>query len=132
MTVWGYDECDLTAASRTETHARAAHNLAMLEPVTVEREVAGRLLTDAGVPADRAGVQAAVDSHARLSHEPPHVVSRPGQPDPSTAKNDGLLPRLLGEIDCVVGPQRLQLLPPADNRQLVEGGVHRRSFGVRL
>lgn len=60
ITVWAFDQCDPTEASRREIRSRAEQNLRLLEPVAVEREFSARLLADAGVPADRAGVQAAL------------------------------------------------------------------------
>ncbi|AHB79333.1 major capsid pentamer protein [Mycobacterium phage JAMaL] len=47
VTVWAYDECDLTAPSRAEVEARAAQVLRLEEQVAVEREFAARLLLDA-------------------------------------------------------------------------------------
>jgi hypothetical protein len=47
ITVWAYDECDLTEASRAEIMARAAQILALEEQTGVEREFAARLLLDA-------------------------------------------------------------------------------------
>jgi hypothetical protein len=47
ITVWAYDECDLTEASRAEIIARAGQILALEEQVGVEREFAARLLLDA-------------------------------------------------------------------------------------
>lgn len=47
MTVWAYDECDLTPASQAEVRARVSQNLLLREQVAVEREFADRLVTDA-------------------------------------------------------------------------------------
>ncbi|ORB32797.1 hypothetical protein [Mycobacterium persicum] len=47
VTVWAYDECDLTAPSRAEVRQRAAQILRLEEAVAVEREFAARLLLDA-------------------------------------------------------------------------------------
>jgi len=47
MTVWAYDECDLTEPSRAEVQARAAQVFRVEEQPTVEREFAARLLVDA-------------------------------------------------------------------------------------
>jgi hypothetical protein len=47
MTVWAYDECDLTAPSQAEVRARVAQNLRLLEPIAAEREFSARLLADA-------------------------------------------------------------------------------------
>lgn len=47
LTVWSYDECDLTAPSRTEVRARAQHVLRLEEQTAVERAFAARLLSDA-------------------------------------------------------------------------------------
>lgn len=47
VTVWAYDECDLTEPSRAEVEARAAQVLRLEEQVAVEREFAARLLLDA-------------------------------------------------------------------------------------
>lgn len=47
VTVWAYDECDLTAPSRGEVRARAAQILRLEEQTAVEREFAARLLADA-------------------------------------------------------------------------------------
>lgn len=46
--VWAYDECDLTEPSRAEVRARAAQILRLEEQVKVERELAARMLVDAG------------------------------------------------------------------------------------
>lgn len=47
VTVWGYDECDLTRPSRAEVEDRAAQILRLQEQPMVEREFAARLLVDA-------------------------------------------------------------------------------------
>lgn len=47
MTVWAYDQCDLTAPSRAEVQARAAQIMRLEEQVAVERGLAARLLLDA-------------------------------------------------------------------------------------
>lgn len=47
MTVWAYDECDLTEPSRAEVQARAAQVFRLTEQPTVERQFAARLLVDA-------------------------------------------------------------------------------------
>jgi len=54
VTVWAYDECDLTAPSRAEVQARALQVLRLEEQVAVEREFAERLKADAGVIAQTA------------------------------------------------------------------------------
>jgi hypothetical protein len=46
VTVWSYDQCDLTEPSQVEVRARAAQNLRLREQVMVEREFAARLLAD--------------------------------------------------------------------------------------
>lgn len=46
--VWAYDECDLTAPSRAEVRARSAQILRLQEQTDVERELAARMLVDAG------------------------------------------------------------------------------------
>jgi hypothetical protein len=46
--VWAYDECDLTAQTRTDILERVQQNLRLLEQTAVERELAERLLIDAG------------------------------------------------------------------------------------
>lgn len=48
LTVWAYDECDLTEQSRTDILERVQQNLRLLEQTAVERELAERLLIDAG------------------------------------------------------------------------------------
>ncbi|MCV7368531.1 hypothetical protein CRI77_22430 [Mycolicibacterium duvalii] len=48
VTVWAYDECDLTEPSRREVEARAAQVFRLQEQPMVEREFAARLLVDAG------------------------------------------------------------------------------------
>jgi hypothetical protein len=48
ITVWAYDECDLTAQTRTDILERVQQNLRLLEQTAVERELAERLLIDAG------------------------------------------------------------------------------------
>ena len=62
ITVWAFDECDLTAPSRAEVRERAAQNLRLLEQTAVERGFSARLLADAGAPF------AAVDIVAAVSH----------------------------------------------------------------
>lgn len=48
VTVWAYDECDLTEPSRAEVQARAGQVFRLQEQPMVEREFAARLLVDAG------------------------------------------------------------------------------------
>lgn len=60
MTVWAYDECDLTEPSRREVEARAAQILKMEEQTAVERAFSNRLLEDAGTPAVVTSLRAAV------------------------------------------------------------------------
>jgi len=60
MTVWAYDECDLTKPSRREVEARAAQILKLEEQTAVEREFATRLLNDAGSPTVKPNLRAAV------------------------------------------------------------------------
>lgn len=50
ITVWAYDECDLTEPSRREVEARAAQILRLEEQVAIELEFANRMLEDAGTP----------------------------------------------------------------------------------
>lgn len=59
IVVWAYDECDLTAPSRTEVETRARQNLRLREEPNVEREFAGRLLLDV-TPTTAASLIAAV------------------------------------------------------------------------
>ncbi|MDP7727626.1 hypothetical protein [Mycobacterium sp. TY813] len=47
ITVWAYDQCDLTAPSRAEVSERAAQILRLEEQPAAEREFAERLLADA-------------------------------------------------------------------------------------
>ena len=47
MTVWAYDECDLTEPSRAEVQQRAMQIMRLEEQVMVEREFAERLKLDA-------------------------------------------------------------------------------------
>lgn len=47
VTVWAYDECDLTAPSRAEVEERAAQLFRLQEQPMVERQFAARLLVDA-------------------------------------------------------------------------------------
>lgn len=47
ITVWAYDQCDLTAPSRAEVRARAQQLLRVQEQTAVEREFAARLLSEA-------------------------------------------------------------------------------------
>lgn len=51
ITVWAYDECDLTAPSQAEVRERATQNMRLQEQTAVERELAERLLIDGGTPA---------------------------------------------------------------------------------
>ncbi|AHJ88311.1 major capsid pentamer protein [Mycobacterium phage 39HC] len=60
MTVWAYDECDLTLPSRNEVEERAAQVLRLEEQTAVEREFANRLLEDAGTPEAVASLKLAV------------------------------------------------------------------------
>lgn len=60
ITVWAYDECDLTAPSQTEVKERAAQNLRLMEQVAVEREFAARAKLDAGTPGTAADLVEAV------------------------------------------------------------------------
>lgn len=60
MTVWAYDECDLTAPSQDEVRERVKQNLRLTEQISAEREFADRLLTDAGTPDSVADIIAAV------------------------------------------------------------------------
>lgn len=60
MTVWAFDACDLTAPSRAEVRDRAARVLALREQTAVERQLAGRLTTDAGTPVAADDIVAAV------------------------------------------------------------------------
>lgn len=60
MTVWAYDECDLTAPSRADVTKRAAQILRLQEQTAVEHEFSNRLLTDAGTPGAANDLQWAV------------------------------------------------------------------------
>lgn len=46
VTMWGYDECDLTKESRDEVKKRAAQTLRVMEQPMFEREFTGRLSAD--------------------------------------------------------------------------------------
>lgn len=50
MTMWAYDECDLTAPSQAEVRARVAQNFRLTEQVSAERTFADRMLDDAPSP----------------------------------------------------------------------------------
>lgn len=60
VTVWAYDECDLTAPGRVEVEQRAAQILRLEEQVAVEQEFANRMLLDAGTPETAATLKLAV------------------------------------------------------------------------
>jgi len=60
ITVWTYDECDLTAPSQAEVNTRVQQVLRLEEQTAVETAFAAQLLADAGAPAVRASVAAAV------------------------------------------------------------------------
>ncbi|CAN5223440.1 hypothetical protein BH11ACT6_BH11ACT6_05140 [soil metagenome] len=60
MTVWAYDECDLTLPSRAEVEERAEQVLRLEEQTAVEREFANRLLDDAGTPEEADTLKMAV------------------------------------------------------------------------
>jgi hypothetical protein len=64
ITVFAFDQCDLTAPSQQEVRERAAQNLRLLEQTAVEREFAERLLID-GIP-NHAGVLSLTDAVAHL------------------------------------------------------------------
>ncbi|SIJ61804.1 gp13 protein [Mycobacteroides abscessus subsp. bolletii] len=75
ITVWAYDECDLTEPSRAEVESRAAQVLRLEEQVAVERELAGRLLLDAaelpggiGTAADLTAAVSALEAAAALTN----------------------------------------------------------------
>lgn len=53
ITVWAADECGPGPFSETEILIRSEQNLRLLEPIAVERELAERMLADAGTPATR-------------------------------------------------------------------------------
>jgi hypothetical protein len=59
ITVWSYDECDLTAPSRAEVRARAAQVFRLEEQPAVERAFAERLLIDAAATPE--GITSAAD-----------------------------------------------------------------------
>lgn len=46
VTVWAYDECDLTAPSRAEVRARVKQIIRLQDQTAIEREFANRLLED--------------------------------------------------------------------------------------
>lgn len=46
ITIWAFDQCDLTAPSQAEVRARVQQNLRLREQVATERELSARLLTD--------------------------------------------------------------------------------------
>ena len=48
VTIWAYDDCALDSATRTDILERVQQNLRLLEQTAVERELAERLLIDAG------------------------------------------------------------------------------------
>ncbi|BCO41218.1 hypothetical protein MINTM001_23570 [Mycobacterium paraintracellulare] len=48
VTVWAYDECDLTEPSRAEVQSRALQIMRLEEQTAVEREFAERMKADAG------------------------------------------------------------------------------------
>ncbi|MDP0399209.1 MULTISPECIES: hypothetical protein [Tsukamurella] len=60
VTVWAYDECDLTAPSQAEVRTRAQQNLRLREETAVEREFAGRMKLDAGTAGTAASLILAV------------------------------------------------------------------------
>lgn len=60
ITVWAYDECDLTAASRAEVQTRVQQVLRLQEQTGVEEGVAARLLVDATTIASRPTLSEAV------------------------------------------------------------------------
>lgn len=47
LTLWAFDQCDLTGPSQTDTRTRAQQNLRLLEQTAVEREISARLIADA-------------------------------------------------------------------------------------
>lgn len=62
-TVFGYDHnycANLTQESRDEVAFRAQHNLDLLEQVAAERQLADRMLDDAGTPTAVTGITAAI------------------------------------------------------------------------
>lgn len=65
MTVWAYDECDLTEPSRREVEDRAKQILRLEEQVAVERQFAERLKLDA---ADLGAAQTAASLKAAVGY----------------------------------------------------------------
>lgn len=62
MTVWSYDDCDLTERSQDEVRTRAEQVLRLQEQTAAETQFAARLLADAGTPTTVANIVAAVAS----------------------------------------------------------------------
>jgi len=60
ITVWAYDECDLTAASQAEVNARVQQILRLEEQTAVETAVGGQLILDAPAPVARTSLATAV------------------------------------------------------------------------
>lgn len=58
ITVWAYDECDLTSQSHSDILERVQQNLRLLEQTAVERELAERLLIDSGSAGTSGGLYA--------------------------------------------------------------------------
>ena len=60
MTVWAFDQCDLTEPSQAEVRAHASQNLRLREQAAVEAEFAARMLADAGAPDTAADIVGAL------------------------------------------------------------------------
>lgn len=66
ITVWAFDQCDLTAPSRIEVRQRALQNLRLQEQPMVEREFAERLNADAA--ASPGGIESAASLKLAVAH----------------------------------------------------------------
>jgi hypothetical protein len=60
ITLWAYDECDLTEPSQQEVRERVQQNLRLRERPMVEREFSARLLADAGTVQTKSDLAALV------------------------------------------------------------------------
>ena len=67
ITVWAYDECDLTADSQDEVRTRVQQTLRLQEQIAVERAFAAGLLADAPPAPAPGDIVAAISRTSRQS-----------------------------------------------------------------
>ncbi len=129
ITVWAYDECDLTLQSTLDIESRALQNLRLLEQIAVERELAQRLLIDADT----------YDSGSSLGLYEPPFPSPSGDHlyEPYTTTTDPkLYPRAAGNIvdvpDIVAAVSRVEAqLAMTNTYGVIHAGAQWAAYAAR-